>query len=154
MGDRSKQEEFLMGVGLDTPATLNSDDSITKQTRLYGLIAEEATQHRLFVLLNRIIKPEAMMIPMNIRRDDFYYTVANLKHSKVDGAYIASEYQEEVLELLDEQDEFVKAYGRCDFVVREGQRLHGYLTQTNDVASLEELANIIATRLIRMEDDK
>ena len=39
--------------------------------------------NRLFVLLNKLIKPDAMMIPMNIRSDDFYFTVANMKKSHV-----------------------------------------------------------------------
>ena len=138
-----------MGIGLDAPQTMNADDSITTRTKLYGLIAEEAMKNRLFPLLNKLIKPEAMMIPMNIRSDDFYFTIANMKKSKVNGAYIAKEYQEDVLDLLDEKDEMVEAYGRCDFVLREGERLKGYLAEKNDVASLDALAEIIYNDFIK-----
>jgi shikimate 5-dehydrogenase len=130
----------IMGVGLDNYETMNADDSIKIETKLFGLIAEEAMKNRLFVLLNKMIKPEAMMIPMNIRPDDFYFTVVNMKKSHVNGAYIAKEYQEEVLELLDEKDEIVEVYGKCDFVLREGEKLKGFLIEKNDVNSLEQLA--------------
>jgi len=132
-----------MSIGLDNIDTMNADDSIKRDTKLYGLIAEEAMTNRLFVLLNKIIKPEAMMIPMNIRTDDFYFTVANMKKSHVDGAYIAHEYQEEVLDLLDVQDEIVQVYGKCDFIVRDGEKLKGFLVEKNDVKSLEQLAQDI-----------
>lgn len=138
-----------MGVGLDTPQTMNADNSITVQTKLFGLIAEEAMKNRLFVELNKLIKPEAMMIPMNIRKDDFYFTVANMKKSHVNGAYIAKEYQTEVLDLLDEKDELVEAYGRCDFVMREGEKLKGFLAEKNDVGSIEELSRTIYEEFIK-----
>ena len=133
-----------MGIGLENIDTMNADDSIKKETKLFGLIAEEAMKNRLFVLLNKMIKPEAMMIPMNIRSDDFYFTVANMKKSHVNGAYIAHEYQQEVLDLLDEKDEIVEAYGKCDFILRDGEKLKGFLIEKNDVKSLEQLADDIS----------
>ena len=133
-----------MGIGLENIDTMNADDSIKRETKLFGLIAEEAMKNRLFVLLNKLIKPEAMMIPMNIRADDFYFTVANMKKSHVNGAYIAHEYQEEVLDLLDEKDEIVEVYGKCDFILRDGEKLKGFLIEKNDVKTLEELADNIS----------
>ena len=138
-----------MAVGLAAPESMNADNSITNQTKLFGLIAEEAMKNRLFAVLNRMIKPEAMMIPMNIREDDFYFTLANMKKSHVNGAYIAKEYQKAVLELLDEKDEMVEAYGKCDFVIREGERLKGYLAERNDIDSLEALAQRIYEEFIK-----
>ena len=138
-----------MAVGLAAPESMNADNSITKETKLFGLIAEEAMKNRLFAVLNKMIKPEAMMIPMNIREDDFYFTVANMKKSHVNGAYIAKEYQEAVLDLLDEKDEMVEAYGKCDFIVRDGEKLIGYLAEKNNVDSTEELAKIIYEEYIK-----
>ncbi len=138
-----------MAVGLAAPESMNADNSITKETKLFGLIAEEAMKNRLFAVLNKMIKPEAMMIPMNIREDDFYFTVANMKKSHVNGAYIAKEYQEAVLDLLDEKDEMVEAYGKCDFVIREGEKLVGYLAEKNNVDSVDALAKIIYEEFIK-----
>jgi len=132
-----------VGIGLENIDTMNADDSIKRETKLYGLIAEEAMTNRLFVLLNKLIKPDAMMIPMNIRADDFYFTVANMKKSHVNGAYIAHEYQTDVIDLLDEKDEIVEVYGKCDFVIRYGEKLRGYLIEKNDVKSLDDLAQNI-----------
>lgn len=132
-----------MGVGLDT---LNPDDTIKVDTKLYGLIAVEAMKNNLFAKVNKLIKSnsvDAMMIPMNIREDDFYYTVANMKKSKVNGSYISEEYQQEVLELLDEKDEIVDVYGRCDFVFVKDGKLKGLLLDTNDTSSKDELAKKI-----------
>jgi len=132
--------------------TMNADDSIKKETKLFGLIAEYASQNRLFVMLNKKIKTynaNAMMIPMNIRTDDFYFTVANMKNSHVNGAYIANEYQEEVVEILDESDEFVQVYQKCDFIIRDGQRLLGTYLEKNGNLIGEDLAKEIFEKFIK-----
>ena len=132
--------------------TMNSDDSIKNETKLYGLIAEHASPNRLFVMLNKQIKDagvDAMMIPMNIREDDFYFTLANMKKSHVNGAYIAEEYQESAVELLDEADEFVQVYNKCDFVVRDGERLLGTYFGKNGTLEGEALAKAIFNEIIQ-----
>ena len=132
--------------------TMNANDEIKKQTKLFGLIAEHASPNRLFVMLNKIIKQEgsdAMMIPMNIREDDFYFTLSNMKKSHVNGAYIAQEYQESAVELLDEADEFVQVYNKCDFVVRDGERLLGTYLEKNGALAGEALAQEIYEQFIK-----
>ncbi|WP_434657188.1 hypothetical protein [Sulfurimonas sp. NW9] len=132
--------------------TMNADDGIKKETKLFGLIAEHASPNRLFVLLNKEIKAnnaDAMMIPMNIREDDFYYTLSNMKKSHVNGAYIAEEYQESAVELLDEADEFVQVYNKCDFVLRDGERLIGTYLEKNNTLLGEALAKEIFEKYIR-----
>ena len=135
--------------------TMNAEDGIQKQTKLFGLIAEHASPNRLFVMLNKLIKQnsvDAMMIPMNIRPDDFFYTLSNMKKSHVNGAYIAEEYQEEAVEIIDESDEFVQVYNRCDFVVRDGERLIGTYLGKNGVLVGEDLALTILTNYIQERD--
>ena len=132
--------------------TMNADDSIKTQTKLFGLIAEHASPNRLFVMLNKEIKAsgaDAMMIPMNIREDDFYFTLSNMKKSHVNGAYIAEEYQESAVELLDEADEFVQVYNKCDFVLRDGERLIGTYLEKNKTLLGEDLAKEIFGKYIR-----
>ncbi|MEN4046922.1 hypothetical protein MLC52_09125 [Sulfurimonas sp. NW15] len=132
--------------------TMNADDGIKKETKLFGLIAEHASPNRLFILLNKEIKAnnaDAMMIPMNIREDDFYYTLSNMKKSHVNGAYIAEEYQESAVELLDEADEFVQVYNKCDFVLRDGERLIGTYLEKNSTLLGEDLAKEIFEKYIR-----
>jgi len=141
-----------MGIGLDGIETMNANDEIKVQTKLYGLIAEHASTNRLFVMLNKVIKENkvnAMMIPMNIREDDFYFTLSNMKKSHVNGAYIANEYQEEAVELLDESDEFVQVYKKCDFVIREGEKLIGTYLGKNGNLLGEDLANEIYKQFIK-----
>jgi shikimate 5-dehydrogenase len=131
---------------------MNKDNVISKQTKLFGLIGEKAGTNRLFVMINNLIKEnkvDAMIIPMNIREDDFYFTVANMKKSQVDGAYIDAEFQKSVLDLLDFRDEMVEVYAKCDFVVRENGNLKGYLLEKNDVKTQEELANIVFDKFIK-----
>ncbi len=141
-----------MSENMQNIDTMNANDEIKNETKLYGLIAEHATTNRLFVMLNKIIKSEgsdAMMIPMNIREDDFYFTLSNIKKSHVDGAYIAVEYQESVVELLDEADEFVQVYNKCDFVVRKGERLIGTYLEKRGVLVDEVLAREIYKQFIQ-----
>ncbi len=141
-----------MSENMQNIDTMNANDDIKNETKLYGLIAEHATTNRLFVMLNKIIKSEgsdAMMIPMNIREDDFYFTLSNIKKSHVDGAYIAVEYQESVVELLDEADEFVQVYNKCDFVVRKGEQLIGTYLEKRGVLVDEVLAREIYKQFIQ-----
>lgn len=141
-----------MSERMQAPETMNANDEIKKQTKLFGLIAEHASPNRLFVMLNKIIKDQksdAMMIPMNIREDDFYFTLSNMKKSHVNGAYIAQEYQESAVELLDEADEFVQVYNKCDFVVREGERLIGTYLEKNGTLEGEALAQEIYNQFIK-----
>ncbi len=141
-----------MSENMQNIDTMNANDEIKNETKLYGLIAEHATTNRLFVMLNKIIKSEgsdAMMIPMNIREDDFYFTLSNIKKSHVDGAYIAVEYQESVVELLDEADEFVQVYNKCDFVVRKGEQLIGTYLEKRGVLVDEVLAQEIYKQFIQ-----
>jgi len=135
-----------------TVETMNADNVISKETRLFGLIGEKAGTNRLFVMINRFIKNEsvdAMIIPMNIREDDFYFTLANMKKSHVAGAYIEKEFQEIVLDLLDFKDEIVEVYNRCDFILKEGEKLKGFFLEKNDVSSKEELSKIIFEQFIK-----
>lgn len=141
-----------MSENIQAVDTMNANDEIKKQTKLFGLIAEHASPNRLFVMLNKIIKQEgsdAMMIPMNIREDDFYFTLSNMKKSHVNGAYIAQEYQESAVELLDEADEFVQVYNKCDFVVRDGERLLGTYLEKNGALAGEALAQEIYEQFIK-----
>jgi len=132
--------------------TMNADNVISKETKLFGLIGEKAGTSHLFSMINRLIKSEsadAMIIPMNIREDDFYFTVSNMKKSHVSGAYIEKEFQEMVLDLLDFKDEIVEVYNRCDFILKEGEKLKGFLLEKNDVSSQEELSKIIFERIVK-----
>ena len=65
------------------------------------------------------------MIPMNIREDDLYFTVSNMKESHVNGAVISSEYVTEVLNLLDSSNTMVTRSGMCDIIYKEGKTLKG-----------------------------
>jgi len=141
-----------MSENMQAVETMNADNIISKKTKLFGLIGEKAGTNNLFAKINKLIKVnkiDAMIIPMNIREDDFYFTVANMKKSHVDGAYIEEEFQTAVLDLLDYKDEIVSVYNRCDFIVKEGETLRGFLLQKNDVSSKEELAQKIYEEIIK-----
>jgi len=141
-----------MSEAIKSIETMNADNVISKETKLFGLIGEKAGTSHLFSMINRLIKSEsadAMIIPMNIREDDFYFTVANMKKSHVSGAYIEKEFQETVLNLLDFKDEIVEVYHRCDFVLKEGEKLKGFLLEKNDVSSQEELSKIIFEQIVK-----
>lgn len=109
---------------------MNNANEISKGTKLFGFIGEHAGASRFSTLMNKLYKSnekDIMMIPMNIRRDDFYFTLSNMKKSHVNGAVIASEYVSDVVEILDEASALVKRSGMCDIVFREGEKLRGDL---------------------------
>ncbi|MDD2780339.1 hypothetical protein [Sulfuricurvum sp.] len=104
---------------------MNNDNSITVMTKLYGYIAENAHSSRFSVTLNKLYKEtgiDAMMIPMNIRSDDVTFTISQMRSSKLNGALIGSEYQEEALSLVDEASSEALEGGYCDSImIREGK---------------------------------
>ncbi|MEA3522784.1 MAG: hypothetical protein U9R50_07395 [Campylobacterota bacterium] len=98
---------------------MNDNNAIGNATKLFGFISEYAQQNRMSVTLNRLFKADGinmMMIPMNIREDDFFFTVSNMKKSHVNGAMIGEEYRQNLIELLDESSDFLTKTGFCDFV--------------------------------------
>jgi shikimate 5-dehydrogenase len=108
--------------------SMNLDDRISKETLLYGYIAISASTNRLSHNFNKTLKEEGlngMMIPMNIREDDFYFTLSNMKKSHVNGAMLGLEYQKNILELLESSSDMVQKCGACDFVKKVGHTLHG-----------------------------
>lgn len=107
---------------------MNNGNEISHHTKLYGFIGEYAAQSSLSATLNKLFKAQnrdAMMIPMNIREDDLYFTVVNMKKSHVNGAFISNEYMKSVVEVLDDSSEAVKLCGICDILVRDEQKLVG-----------------------------
>ncbi len=118
---------------------MNEANTITRETKLYGFIAENAQSDRFAVTLNKRFKTagdDAMMIPMNIRPDDFYFTLSNMKKSHVNGAVIAPEYQAEATELLDAASPLCEAVGICDTVLVNGGRLEGALLVPEALADM------------------
>ncbi len=125
-----------MGDMMNEENSMNLDDRIGKQTTLYGYIAISASTNRLSHNFNKALKEEGMdgmMIPMNIREDDFYFTLVNMKKSHVNGSMLGLEYQKDILDLLDSSSMMVKKCGGCDFVKRVGQTLQGEFISANIV---------------------
>lgn len=107
---------------------MNNANEISRQTRLFGYIGENAGVSRFSAVINKMFKAngdDAMMIPMNIREDDLYFTVSNMKKSHVNGAVISNEYVNDIIEILDDASSMVKRTGMCDIVFKEGEKLRG-----------------------------
>jgi hypothetical protein len=107
---------------------MNKDNQISQQTKLFGYIGEEAGVSSFSALINKMFKAnsnDVMMIPMNIREDDLYFTVSNMKKSHVNGAVISSEYVDKVVDILENASEMVKRSGMCDIIYKEGEGLRG-----------------------------
>ena len=108
--------------------TMNEHNGIGRQTSLYGFIAEEAQQNRLSVSMNRLFKAagdDAMMIPMNIREDDFYFTLSNMRDAQLSGTFIGPEYQKSASEIVDSQSDLSTECGACDIVMVKDKKLVG-----------------------------
>lgn len=109
---------------------MNNDNSITVETKLFGFIAQEAHSNRFSVSVNKLFKTSgvnAMVIPMNIRPDDLAFTISQMRTSKLNGAVISTEYQEEAFDLLDSRSGEVEGSGICDFIRIENGMLLGEL---------------------------
>jgi len=126
-----------MSENLNAP--MNDANEIDTQSLLFGFLAEYAQQNRFSVTLNRYFKENsdnAMCIPMNIRPDDIYFTVAGLKESKLNGVAIGGEYVEGVVEQLQYQSDEVKACGFCDTIIVKDKKLYGEVASGRAICEL------------------
>ena len=127
---------------------MNNENQISRQTKLFGFIGEEAGVSRFSAIMNKKFKEnsdDAMMIPMNIRADDLYFTVSNMKKSQVNGAVISSEFVTDVVDILDNASGMVKRSGMCDVIYREGETLRGDIFSIRVLT--EHLKDIMAARI-------
>lgn len=127
---------------------MNNDNQISQQTKLFGYIGEEAGGSRFSAIINKMFKEsgsDTMVIPMNIREDDLYFTLSNMKKSHVNGAVISSEYVDKVVELLDNASSLVKRSGMCDVIFKEGETLRGDIFSVRVLT--EHLKDIFATKI-------
>ncbi|MFA6138154.1 MAG: hypothetical protein WC667_08720 [Sulfurimonas sp.] len=127
---------------------MNNENIISTETKLYGFIGEHAGMSRLSATLNKMFKEHgdnSMMIPMNIREDDFYFTLSNMKKSHVNGAVISNEYVSSVVAILDDASSLVKRSGMCDIVFKEGEKLRGDLFGMRVL--LEHLKDLSASKI-------
>jgi len=127
---------------------MNNENQISHQTKLFGFIGEHAGVSRFSAVINKMFKnnsDDAMMIPMNIREDDFYFTLSNMKQSHVNGAVISNEYVKQTVEILDEASGLVTKSGMCDIVFKEGDKLRGDIFSIRVL--LEKLKDLDATKI-------
>ncbi len=107
---------------------MNEKDELKNSSKAWGYIGEHAGVSRFSAVINKKFKEnsvDAMLFPMNIREDDLYFTVSNMKKSKVDGAVISNEYVTSVVDILDSASSMVKRSGMCDIIFKEGETLRG-----------------------------
>ncbi len=119
--------------------SMNEANQIGVQTRLYGFIAEKAQPNRFSVVLNKLFRSngdDAMIIPMNIREDDLYFTVSGLRNSQLKGAAFGEEYRHDVLDLLEGKSEEVLACGFCDILHIRDEKLYGDIAIGRAIVSL------------------
>lgn len=127
---------------------MNNANQISKQTQLFGYIGEHAGSSRFSTLLNKLFKAnqdDFMMLPMNIRRDDFFFTLSNMKNSHVNGAILSNEYVTQSLDIVDEASALARRSGMCDIVFREGEKLRGDIYSIRVL--LEQLKDFKATKI-------
>ena len=127
---------------------MNNANEISAQTKLFGFIGEHAGSSRFSTVINKMFKSQGkdmMMIPMNIRSDDFFFTLSNMKKSHVNGAVISNEYVTKSVEIVDEASGLVKRSGMCDIVFREGEKLRGDIFSIRVL--LEKLKDLNASKI-------
>lgn len=108
---------------------MNVNNTIQKSTKLFGYIGEHAGLSHFSAELNRLFRHnevDAMMIPMNIRHDDLYFTLANMKHSQLSGVVVSHEYQEALFELYDEVALDVQKSGICELLFVKDKKVSAH----------------------------
>jgi shikimate 5-dehydrogenase len=118
-------------VAENLSAPMNDANEIDTESLLFGFLAEHAQQDRFSITINRLFKEQgnnAMCIPMNIRPDDIYFTVAGLREAKLNGVALGAEYVEGVVEQLAHASDEVQSCGFCDTIIVKNKELYGEVT--------------------------
>ena len=127
---------------------MNDKDELKNSSKAWGYIGEYAGVSRFSAVINKKFKEQsadAMIFPMNIREDDLFFTVSNMKKSKVDGAVISNEYVTQVVDILDSSSGMVQRSGMCDIIFKEGETLRGDIFGTRVLT--EYLKDICVTKI-------
>lgn len=109
---------------------MNVANEITHHTKLFGFIGLDASSSAISSKLNSYFKmhnKDAKMLPLNIREDDLYFTLTNMKKSHLNGAIISSEYSTEVLDTIDVKSPLVQSANICDVIIKEDSKLYANL---------------------------
>jgi shikimate 5-dehydrogenase len=109
---------------------------ITKKTLLFGLLDGMAVNSKRPKFFKEIFNEEnldASYIPMNVREDDIFFTVSNLKDSQLQGVNIGIMYKKEVFNYLKDKIFFksskeAKKVGFIDSIRIRDNKLYGFVT--------------------------
>jgi len=104
---------------------------IEKNTKLFGLLADLASNLKKAQIVSDCfleLGVDAAYIPMNIREDDIYFTIAGLKNSKINAVNLGSEYVKSAYEQMDILSDEAKFCGFIDTISIKDKKLHGYIT--------------------------
>jgi len=104
---------------------------IEKDTKLFGLLADLASTLKKAQIVSDCfleLGVDAAYIPMNIREDDIYFTIAGLKNSKISAINLGSEYVKSAYAQMDTLSDEAKLCGFVDTISIKDEKLHGYVT--------------------------
>ncbi len=94
-------------------------DQIGVNTRLFSIIGANALEKKQDVFFNNAFQQldvDCKMMPLNIREDDLGFFLHGLKDSKIQGAFLDSEYWKPVYDLLHEGNNEVQQCAICDTI--------------------------------------
>ena len=112
---------------------------IEKDTKLFGLLADSASTLKKAKIVSECFLEQnidAAYIPMNIREDDIYFTIAGLKNSKINAVNLGSEYVKGAYEQMDSLSDEAKFCGFVDTISIKDEKLHGYVTAGEAYANI------------------
>jgi len=104
---------------------------IEKDTKLFGLLADSASTLKKAKIVSECFSEQnidAAYIPMNIREDDIYFTIAGLKNSKINAVNLGSEYVKGAYEQMDYLSDEAKFCGFVDTISIKDEKLRGEIT--------------------------
>jgi len=94
-------------------------NQIGVNTRLFSIIGANAIEKKQDTFFNnafQLLDVDCKMMPLNIREDDLGFFLHGLKDSKIEGAFLDSEYWKPVYDLLHEGNDEVQHCGICDTI--------------------------------------
>ncbi|MDP6447110.1 MAG: shikimate dehydrogenase [Pirellulaceae bacterium] len=119
-------------------------DNITPKTDVFGVIADPVGHSLSPIVHNaafRELKLDKTYVPFRVPREDLGTFLGQCRDLGVRGLSVTIPHKEEVVNYLDESDEFVQGIGACNTIVFDDDgRLHGYNTDCDSA-----VGSLIAT---------
>ncbi|NWF66441.1 MAG: hypothetical protein HXX81_03120 [Campylobacterales bacterium] len=112
---------------------------IDKDTRLFVNVGIDGSKSKFINIFNSLFEENnnnSSYLFYNIRDEDFKFFINNLKHSQIHGVNFESEYQQTIMNYLDNKSYECELCNFCESMIVSDSKYFGYITSGDAICEL------------------